>query len=79
MACHVTKLIFLILLVIAGVLWFKHRLRAGRGSSTATGKEEQKPVEDMVRCQTCGVNLPRSEAILSQGRIYCCDEHRRGG
>jgi len=25
------------------------------------------------------VNLPRSEAILSQGRFYCSDEHRRGG
>jgi uncharacterized protein len=32
-----------------------------------------------VRCQACGVNLPRSEAILSQGRFYCCDEHRKSG
>lgn len=35
-----------------------------------------KEVEDMVRCRVCGVNLPRSEAILSQGRFYCSQEHR---
>jgi len=34
-------------------------------------------VEDMVRCHVCGVNLPRSEAILSGGRFYCGEEHRR--
>ncbi len=34
-------------------------------------------VEDMVRCHVCGVNLPRSEAILSRGRFYCGEEHRR--
>ncbi|HNA28737.1 MAG TPA: PP0621 family protein [Thiobacillaceae bacterium] len=37
----------------------------------------RRPVEDMVRCKICSVNLPRSEAIMSQGRFYCCDEHRR--
>jgi len=31
----------------------------------------------MVRCKVCGVNLPRSEAVLSKGQFYCCDEHRR--
>lgn len=37
-------------------------------------------VEDMVRCHVCGVNLPRSEAILSRGRFYCGEEHcRRNG
>lgn len=33
--------------------------------------------EDMVRCVVCGVHLPRSEAILSRGEFFCCDEHRR--
>jgi uncharacterized protein len=33
----------------------------------------------MVRCVVCKVNLPRSEAILSQDKFYCCDEHRRRG
>jgi uncharacterized protein len=33
--------------------------------------------EDMVRCVVCGVNVPRSEAILSRGEFFCSDEHRR--
>lgn len=33
-------------------------------------------VEDMVRCAVCGVNLPRSEALLSRGRFYCGQAHR---
>jgi uncharacterized protein len=32
--------------------------------------------EDMVRCVVCGVNVPRSEAILSRGEFFCSDEHR---
>ena len=40
-------------------------------------EEHPKEVEDMVRCRVCGVNLPRSEAILSHGRFYCSQEHRK--
>lgn len=70
-----TKLLFLILLVVLAVLWFKRKPLPRKPEA----QDEAKPVEDMVRCQVCGVNLPRSEAILSQGRIYCCDEHRLRG
>lgn len=67
------KLIFIVLVTIGLVLWFKHM---GRPKRDIEAKKKGE-VEDMVRCQVCGVNLPRSEAILSQGRIYCCEEHRR--
>ncbi|HEU4853775.1 MAG TPA: PP0621 family protein [Nitrosospira sp.] len=33
--------------------------------------------EDMVRCLHCGVHLPRSESITSEGNFFCSDEHRR--
>ena len=33
--------------------------------------------EDMVRCAHCGVHLPRSESITSEGDFFCSDEHRR--
>lgn len=67
------KLLLVIGVTILLVLWFKSLARRGRD---AEDKPENR-VEDMVRCRVCGVNLPRSEAILSQERIYCCDEHRR--
>lgn len=67
-----TKLLFFILLGVVAVAWFKSQGRS-RQSLDRRGKQE---VEDMVRCHVCGINLPRSEAILSRGRIYCCDDHR---
>lgn len=32
--------------------------------------------EDMVRCAQCGVHLPRSEGIQSDGRFFCSAGHR---
>jgi uncharacterized protein len=71
----VGKLIFFALLVVGVVLWFKAQANKRVRDET---KPRDQPVEDMVRCARCGVNLPRSEAILSQGKTYCCEEHRRG-
>jgi len=68
-----TKLLFFVLLGVVAVAWFKSR----GGPRRDLGKSKPSEVEDMVRCQVCGINLPRSEAILGRGRIYCCDEHRR--
>lgn len=69
------KILFIILATLVLVLWFKHTAnkRGGTGKPPAP-----KAPEDMVRCRVCGVNLPRSEAILSKGQFYCSDEHRRG-
>ena len=33
-------------------------------------------VEDMVRCEHCGVHLPKGESILAGGNYFCCAEHR---
>lgn len=70
------KLITLILLVLLGVYLYRRMTRQRDAAADADG-EAAPAAEDMVRCKTCGVNLPRSEAILSGGRFYCCDEHRR--
>lgn len=69
------KIISLILVTVL-VVYLVRRMAQKRVQPPA-GKN--KVAEDMVRCQTCGVNLPRSEALLSQGRFYCCDEHRKSG
>ncbi len=51
--------------------------KVGRQRAVPRQPEAEPKVEDMVRCHVCGVNLPRSEAILSRGRFYCGEEHRR--
>ncbi|MFA6120329.1 MAG: PP0621 family protein [Sideroxydans sp.] len=33
--------------------------------------------EDMVRCTQCGVHLPKSEAMLADGKFFCGEAHRR--
>jgi len=49
-------------------------IRAYRNKNTST--PDAPVTEDMVRCEWCGVHLPRSESIVSGGRSYCCIEHR---
>jgi uncharacterized protein len=59
--------------VVAVVYWL---LRTYRKSSS---KQEVAATsnEDMVRCEQCGVHLPKSEATLSAGKFFCGEAHRR--
>ena len=69
-----TKLLLIVAFTIGIVLWFKY----AAGKRDELPRKEKSP-EDMVRCEVCKVNLPRSEALLSRGKFYCCDEHRQRG
>jgi len=31
----------------------------------------------MVSCATCGLHVPREEALVQDERYFCCEEHRR--
>ena len=39
-------------------------------------QQDKTVAEDMVRCEHCGVHLPKSESILSDGHFFCGVEHR---
>lgn len=68
-----SKLLLLLAVTILVVYLIKRGSRRGRD---VQGPEKPAAeVEDMVRCHVCGVNLPRSEALMSKGRLYCCDRH----
>jgi len=32
--------------------------------------------EDMVRCEHCGVHLPKGESVQAGGQFFCSAEHR---
>lgn len=67
-----------ILLLIAAVwvvILVVRRYQRGLAQPDATVK----PVENMVKCAHCAVNLPRGEAIYTQGDFYCTAEHQRLG
>jgi uncharacterized protein len=66
----------LLLIVAAVVVYFvvKGLRRKPRGRAAPPP-----PVEPMVPCARCGVNLPRSEALEAAGGFFCSEEHRRLG
>lgn len=64
--------VLIFLLGVALVVWILVRL--ARGSSLqhkATPK-----VDEMVRCEKCGVFTPRSEAVRDGEKFYCSPQHR---
>ena len=66
----------LLLVVVVGVVYLlikRYKQRMDLADFPA------KPVEDMVRCAHCAVNLPRGEAIYIQGDFFCTAEHQRLG
>lgn len=48
----------------------------GRGAAAPAAGQGS---EEMVRCAHCGIHLPRSEALLQQGKTWCGSEHARLG
>lgn len=70
-----------LLLFLAGLFLVYLVLKSYYRSLQSPPKPPDKPAtegaEDMVRCVVCGVNVPRSEAILSRGEFFCSEEHRR--
>lgn len=68
----------LLLIVIGFVVWGLIRAYQ-RSLSDSSTPSSQKAVETMVKCAHCAVNLPRSEAIYSDGKFYCTPEHQKLG
>jgi len=67
------KLILIALVfVLAWWLLKKYRQSLMRGNAPTSGA-----AEDMVRCEHCGVHLPRSEGHAGDGKMYCSEEHLR--
>ncbi len=68
-----SRLLFLALVVFA-VYWL---LKSYRRQLFKKEDDAARPVEDMVRCAQCGVHLPKRESVLSEGKYFCGEEHRR--
>lgn len=41
-------------------------------------EDEPSKTQDMVACAHCGINLPKSESVMENGKYYCCTAHSRG-
>ena len=68
----------LILLILLGILIFLILNGFFRSSAKRNAKDPKgKAVEQMVTCAHCGVHLPESESLASDGKHFCSEEHRR--
>jgi uncharacterized protein len=66
---------FLLLIAVFIVAYVVIRNGAQRRGA---GQNQSPPgTEDMVRCKVCGIHLPRSESLTSEGEIFCSEEHQR--
>jgi len=66
--------IILLALGLLAVYWIlkSYRRRVDRADAKPAAGGE-----DMVRCAHCGVHLPRSESITTQGSFFCTADHQR--
>jgi hypothetical protein len=76
------KLIFLGLIIWLVIHLIKRALsQTGSRSNSepadlsSPAKKTTDKTEDMVQCTVCAVHLPRSEAYLLDGHLYCSKEH----
>ena len=63
----------LILIVVLAAYWI---IKSYKRKSTRA-KDATAAPEDMVRCEQCGVHLPRSESVMTRELFFCSTEHRR--
>lgn len=68
-----SRLFFLLAVGVLVYLLLRSLRKPSRDGQTSAAPD----AEDMVRCAQCGVHLPRSESLLADGRIFCCEAHRR--
>lgn len=72
---------YLVILLVVGVLvWWAVHQRQVKGPPPGRPRRGESKPALMVRCDHCGVHLPREEALPgpSEG-FYCNEAHRRLG
>lgn len=69
------KYLVLLAVLVVAYAWWRSQRRAAMSRPEAP---RQPPApQDMVACAHCGVHLPRTDALTSGSRSYCCAEHQR--
>jgi len=66
-----SRLLFFVVIVVVVYLLLKNYRKQ------VPGEDMPEQAEDMVRCEHCGVHLPKHESILADNRYFCSEEHRR--
>ncbi|SHH08036.1 PP0621 family protein [Pollutimonas bauzanensis] len=82
------KVLFWVVLIIGALMLARIVARQNERGQAGGRQPKQAPrrgappvehAEPMVRCEHCGIHMPRSEAVLSNGHIWCSTEHAKLG
>jgi uncharacterized protein len=71
----VGKFIFWIVVIFAVLLVLRMFNMRQQKKKAREAAAQPKVPESMVRCASCGVYLPRSEALLVDGTLRCHDKN----
>ena len=66
---------FLRIAIVLFGLWLILRLIRRALAKRRSNSPTPPPPADMLRCDYCGMFMPRSDAITASGKIYCSDKH----
>jgi len=69
-----SRILFFVLLALA--IYLCWRLLQSK-QLPRDGKADRLAELPMVSCETCGLHVPRDEALSDEARYYCSEEHRR--
>jgi len=65
----IVKLVILVLLIFLGIRIYSWMQQKSSSTSSKT------IVQDMVSCEKCGIHIPANEAIKSDNKFYCSQDH----
>lgn len=66
------------ILIIALVVWLLLRMIKNWANRNPSGQKGNKAqIETVVRCQHCGLHIPKHEAVETDNQYYCSQEHLR--
>lgn len=68
-----TRFLILLALVIVVIYFVRRAFFTKPPASGAAGTSGK--TADMIRCELCGLHVPRTEAVVRNNRSYCCEDH----
>ena len=69
----------LLLFGLLGLIAYMILRSSGRRRQRQRSAPPHPPVQQMMTCAQCGVNLPETESLKSGEHYYCCEQHRELG
>lgn len=65
----------IILTLIIGTAYYLYRRIKNSTQLRKLNKRDSNNSTKVVKCQTCGLHIPKNEAIERSENFYCCEEH----